>query len=47
MLRLHFGLAAATQVEWVRVKWPSGAEHTLKEVRADQLLTLEESSNPR
>jgi hypothetical protein len=42
MLRLHFGLGAATRADWVRVKWPGGAEQTLREVRADQRLVLDE-----
>jgi hypothetical protein len=42
MLRLHFGLGATTQADWVRVKWPSGVEQTLREVRADQRLVLDE-----
>jgi hypothetical protein len=42
-LRLHFGLGTATQAEWVKVKWPGGAEQTLSNVRADQLLALDEA----
>jgi hypothetical protein len=42
MLRLHFGLGAATRADWVRVQWPGGAEQTLREVRADQRLVLDE-----
>jgi hypothetical protein len=42
MLRLHFGLGAATRADWVRVKWPGGAEQTLRAVRADRRLVLDE-----
>jgi hypothetical protein len=36
----YFGLGQATEVESVRVVWPSGAERTVAGVAADQLLLL-------
>jgi hypothetical protein len=42
MLRLHFGLGSAQRAERVTVKWPGGAEQTVTNVRANQLLALEE-----
>lgn len=39
---LTFGLGAATQIDTVRVLWPSGAEQTLEVVEADQTLRLVE-----
>jgi hypothetical protein len=42
--RLHFGLGANTQVDTLVVTWPSGVEHTLHDVAADQILLIAESS---
>ncbi len=41
-LRLHFGLGAATKVDLVEVSWPSGAKQSLKDVKANQILRIEE-----
>lgn len=41
-LRVHFGLAARTQVPGVLVRWPSGLVERWNDVAADQILTLEE-----
>jgi hypothetical protein len=35
-----FGLGAATSVDTVAIRWPNGAETTLSEVWADQVLTV-------
>lgn len=40
--RVHFGLGASDRLEWVRVEWPSGAMRELKDVAADQVLSIEE-----
>lgn len=40
--RLHFGLGAATRVERIRVRWPSGRTSEWTDQAADRLLTLEE-----
>ena len=40
--RLHFGLGAATTVDKIVVKWPSGREQTLEKQAADRVLTIEE-----
>jgi hypothetical protein len=42
--RAHFGLGASTVIQELRVRWPSGQVTTMKQVRADQMLTIEESS---
>jgi enediyne biosynthesis protein E4 len=42
--RVHFGLGASTVIQELRVRWPSGQVTTMKQVRADQMLTIEESS---
>lgn len=41
-LRLHFGLATATTVDLIEVRWPSGAVDRLAGVPADRLLLVEE-----
>ena len=41
-LRLHFGLGGATQADVIDVRWPSGATETLRNVAADQIITIRE-----
>ncbi len=43
--RVHFGLADATRAT-IEVFWPSGAHQSLKDVAADQFLTLQEPRQP-
>jgi hypothetical protein len=40
--RLHFGLGAATRIEEIAIRWPSGAVQALHDVPADQILTIVE-----
>ena len=40
--RLHFGLGAATAIDKIIVKWPSGREQTLEKQGVDRVLTVEE-----
>jgi hypothetical protein len=40
--RLHFGLAKSTQIEKIRVQWPSGAKQELKGIKANQVLRIKE-----
>ena len=40
--RLHFGLGAATAVDRIEVKWPSGHVEVLGGVAANQLVTIQE-----
>jgi enediyne biosynthesis protein E4 len=40
--RLHFGLGAATKVDKIVVRWPSGREQTLENQGVDRVLTVEE-----
>jgi len=44
--RPHFGLGAATTVDTLIIRWPSGTVQTLKDVRADQILTVTEPATP-
>jgi enediyne biosynthesis protein E4 len=40
--RAHFGLGSESSVASIEVRWPSGVLQTVKEIRADQILKLEE-----
>ncbi|PYU40405.1 MAG: RNA-binding protein [Acidobacteria bacterium] len=44
--RVHFGLGADAGAERVEIHWPSGIIQTLKQVRGDQILQVEEPSPP-
>ena len=41
-LEAHFGLGDATNVDWVRIEWPSGIVQTLTNVAPRQFLTVVE-----
>jgi hypothetical protein len=41
--RVHFGLGTATQINQIEILWPSEIHQTLKDVKADQFLTVTES----
>jgi len=43
-MRVHFGLGAATKVEWIEVRWPSGLTERFGNLPIDQILTLKEGS---
>jgi len=43
-LRLHFGLDAATTVDLLEVRWPSGQVDTFKDLPVDKLYIIEEGS---
>ncbi len=43
--RVHFGLGASTSAQTVEIRWPSGFRQTLKDVRADQILQVDEPVN--
>jgi hypothetical protein len=42
--RVHFGLGSAGVVDIVELTWPSGIKQVLKNVKADQILTVTESA---
>jgi hypothetical protein len=42
--RLHFGLGAATTVEQIEIRWPSGQTQVLRSVAADQVLKVREGT---
>ncbi len=43
-LRLHFGLATATKMEWVEIRWPNGKIERIENVAADAIYTIREGS---
>ena len=45
--RVHFGLGAATRVESIEVKWPSGATQTFSDVPVDRLVVVHEEQGLR
>jgi enediyne biosynthesis protein E4 len=45
--RVHFGLAAATGVERLEVRWPSGLRQTFKDLPAGRLYRLVEGEELR
>jgi hypothetical protein len=45
--RVHFGLGKQTQVSTIEIRWPSGITQTLKDIRADQILQIDEPAPGR
>jgi len=43
-MRVHFGLGAATKIEWVEVRWPSGLLEKFDNLPVDAIHTLKEGS---
>jgi hypothetical protein len=43
--RAHFGLGANAVIKEIALKWPSGTEQVLRNVKADQILTVTEESS--
>lgn len=43
-VRAHFGLGENTRADAIQIKWPGGLTQTLKDVRANQILSLIEPS---
>ena len=43
-VRVHFGLAAATKLDWVEVRWPSGLREKFMNVQLESMNTLQEGS---
>ena len=42
--RLHFGLGARTKVDALEITWPSGATTKLSDLKADQILAIQEGT---
>jgi enediyne biosynthesis protein E4 len=46
--RVHFGLGGDSTVQEIEIRWPSGIIQSLKNVRADQILKIdEETESPK
>ena len=43
-MRVHFGLGAATKIEWVQIRWPSGLTEQFDNIPVDSIRTLKEGS---
>jgi hypothetical protein len=41
-LRVHFGLGSETKIDWIEIRWPSGAVDKIENASADRFLTVEE-----
>jgi hypothetical protein len=42
--RVHFGLGFETTARTIEIRWPSGIRQTLKDIRGDQFLQVQEPS---
>jgi enediyne biosynthesis protein E4 len=40
--RIHFGLGAHMKVDTLEISWPSGAHEVIKDIPADQIVTIQE-----
>jgi hypothetical protein len=40
--RVHFGLGSETAARAIEIRWPGGIRQTLKDIRADQILQIQE-----
>jgi len=40
--RVHFGMGTETVAAMIEIRWPSGIRQTLKNVRGDQILQVDE-----
>lgn len=45
--RVHFGLGDQTMVDTIELAWPSGIRQVLRQVKADQVLTVVEPHSPQ
>jgi enediyne biosynthesis protein E4 len=43
--RVHFGLGSETAAQTIEIRWPSGILQTLHDVKADQILQIDEPTN--
>ena len=43
--RVHFGLGSESSAQSIEIRWPSGIQQTLKNVRADQILQVDEPTS--
>jgi len=43
--RMHFGLAKSDMVDSIEIRWPSGKYQVLENIKADQIVTINEPKN--
>jgi hypothetical protein len=43
-MRVHFGLGAASKIEWIEIRWPSGLVEKFTELSVDAIHTLKEGA---
>ncbi len=43
-IRIHFGLGAATKIDWVQIRWPSGVNERFENISADSIQIVKEGS---
>jgi enediyne biosynthesis protein E4 len=43
-MRVHFGLGAATKIDWVEVRWPSGLLERFENIAVDGIRTIKEGT---
>ena len=43
-MRVHFGLGAATKIDWLQIRWPSGLTERFTNITVDKIHTLKEGS---
>jgi hypothetical protein len=46
-LRLHFGLGQNEKADVIEIRWPSGEIETLKNIAANQIVTIKEKPDSR
>jgi hypothetical protein len=43
-IRIHFGLGAAAQIDWIQVRWPSGLTERFENISVDTIQVVKEGS---
>jgi hypothetical protein len=43
-MRVHFGLGAASKIDWVEVRWPTGIVEKFDGIEADGIRTIKEGT---
>ena len=46
-MRDHFGLGKADKAELIEIRWPSGQVDTVKSIKANHLIVVEEAKRSR
>ncbi len=46
-LRLHFGLGVNKQADQIEIRWPNGEKETIKDIAANQIVTIKEGAGRR